>query len=286
MNITKRIAAAAVAALAVTSLAVATPAHADDKKDIRQYKVAFTNGQGLKLRTAPSTSAPEYGDGTYVLPEGATFSGECEAMGDKVTNPYGESTEVWMRTPGGYYVSEAFLNTGTNSSVGLPLCVELDFEAKQAVTKKTAADLTVADHLRAGAPSFSVLNAGKTSGRTYFSKAETRKIATELDKKDTSADAGGTIGNVICAAAGVGLGLILPEGRLVFSAAAALGFDIGCGMATDAATKLPDEVVRARGAARAASDGDKCFEARGHRSDDGKWVYDVYTVTESSQYCA
>lgn len=285
MNVKKRIAAAATAAVMLTSLAVATPAHAEDKKDIRRYQVAFTLGQGLRLRTGPSTSAPGYGDGNYILPEGAWFSGECEAIGERITNPYGESTDVWMRTPGGYYVSEAFLQTGTNSSVGLPLCAELDAEAKQSVTRRTAADLSVGERLQAGASSVTVTNSAKTSGRTYFSKTETRKLADRLDKAGSAANTGEFIGNVVCAVAGVGLGIVLPQGRVLLAAAAGFGFDIGCGLAASAGSKESDETVKARGAARAAADGDRCYEARGHRSDSGKWVYDVFPTTDNPGYC-
>lgn len=185
-----------------------------------------------------------------------------------------------MRTPGGYYVSEAYLNTGTNSSVGLPLCVELDFEAAQAATGTTVPALTVADYHREGWGNVGILNSDQTSGRFYFSKAASRKGADALNKANGDLT---LAGNLICATAGVALGLVAPEGTVVASIE---GFsaDMMCGAFAGSLT--PENFEQALGAAHAAASAGKCFEIRAHRkSADQDWIYDVYTVTGSADYC-
>lgn len=261
--------------LVMSAIGPATTARADD---IRSYQVDFTNGWGVRLRQAPEINAPGFGaDGKMAIPEGATFAAECEDYGDSVTNDQGQTTDVWLRAPGGVWVSTAYLETGTNGRVGLPLCVEKD-AALQASVEPT----TVADYHRDGVPAVMVVNDDQTSSRVYFSQAETRRVAEEFTTASGRADAVNTVG---CVAVGVLAAVAFRNPSLVKEIAAGVSVDAGCDAFTS--SLQPDGFDKARGAASAAADAGKCYEVRSHKDEStGEWTADVWTVTDHQDWCA
>lgn len=265
--------------LAVAGLVAAAPAaHADD---IRHFQVAFTNGLGVRLRTAAHVDAPGVGvDGKYGIPEGGWFPAECEEYGDSVTNVYGETSNIYLRAPGGLYVSSVWLNTGTNSRVGLPLCSELDAALLASVTPKK-----VSDYQREGRGVVILANPEHTSARAYFSKAKTKEAAGAFNSANNRLFWSGTL---LCAVGGAIIGVATAGGSVVVEtvggAALGLGADIGCSAATNALT--PEEFTRGMGAANAAASADKCLEVRMHKDSTDKWVSDTWTVTDHGDYCS
>lgn len=81
---------------------------------VRYYPVA--PGVSLNVRSGPST--------TYrivrVLPEGSHVPIFCQKAGQSVTGPYGTSN-IWDGIANGEYVSDAYVNTGSDGYVA-PLC--------------------------------------------------------------------------------------------------------------------------------------------------------------------
>lgn len=77
-----------------------------------------TNGTGLPLsvRTSASTTAAV----KYTLANGARVNIECHVRGSSVNGIAGATT-IWNRVSGGGYVSDGFLNTGSNAPV-VPAC--------------------------------------------------------------------------------------------------------------------------------------------------------------------
>ena len=278
----KILASLAGATVAVTTAVFgpAAPAHADD--DIRNYRVDFTGGWGVRLRQAPSVNAPGFGaDGKQALPEGALFPAECEDYGDEVTNVYGETTNLWMRAPGGVWVTTAYLDTGTNSRVGLPLCSEKDAGLRDSVATKT-----VADYHREGGDKVMVVNSDETKSRVYLSKAETRRAADALNSANQKSD---FANSAFCIAETTLIGLLAggadSGAKLVANTALGVGVDIGCEVLTG--SLRPEGFEQAKGAATAAASAGKCYEVRMHRdSASDEWVADTWTVTDHQDYCA
>lgn len=269
----KKVAAGAaigVTALAVTLFGPVPAAHAES--EIRNYAVAFTNGWGVRLRQAPFIDAPGFGpEGKLAIPEGSLFPAECEDYGDTVTNVNGESTDLWMRAAGGPWVSTAYLNTGTNSRVGLPLC-----SLKDAALQESVKATTVADYHREGDGRVMVVNSDSTKARVYFSKSETRLAADAMNSAASQSD---FFNSGFCVTMGGVIG-VATDGVL-----AGVAGDIVCGWLTDAVQ--PDSFETARGAATAAGSADKCYEVRMHRnSSSDEWIADVWTVTDDHDYCA
>ena len=79
-------------------------------------KVITGDGYTLSVRSAPHSSAPEIAK----LRNGETITIECQTTGDAVTGDYGTLT-TWDRLPGGGYVADAWIYTGTNGRVA-PEC--------------------------------------------------------------------------------------------------------------------------------------------------------------------
>lgn len=249
--------------------------------DVRNYTVDFTNGWGVRLRQAPHIDAAGFGaDGKLAMPEGAPFPGECEDYGDEVMNEHGATTDLWMRSPGGVWVSEIYLDTGSNDRVGLPLCSEKDAALRASVEPKT-----VADYHREGVTKVMVVNDARTSSRVYFSRAETKRAASALNAADSRSE---FANSAFCVVEGGLVGLMTGGTSLVAvvgGAAAGAGTDIGCEMLTN--SLVPDGFEEARGAANAAASAGKCYEVRSHKEGStGEWVADVWTVTEDKNYCA
>src|SRR5919204_487674 len=70
-------------------------------------------GSCLNVRTGPGTG---YGAITC-LPDGTTINIDCQTAGDAVTGPYG-STTIWDHASNyGGYVTDAYVNTGSNGWV-------------------------------------------------------------------------------------------------------------------------------------------------------------------------
>ena len=177
-------------AVALTAMVASAPSAAAD--ETVEFQVSFTWGKGVRLRTAPYEDAPGVGPyGTDAIPEGAWFSAVCEDYGDWITNQYGESTNIYMRSADGQWVSTAYLNTGTNSRVGLPLCSELDGSAPQASSgdPRPTADITTSrPHLNLHRQ-----RAGTLAEFIYF-----KEYATVEGKCGAQESAGWTVASELC----------------------------------------------------------------------------------------
>jgi uncharacterized protein YraI len=102
----------AVAVIAVgMSLTLAVPAFASVTG-----KVITPSGVSLYVRSGPGTSYSAIAS----LARGTVVSFSCYANGTAVTGPYGTET-AWDRLDSGGYVSDAWIYTGSNSTV-VPLC--------------------------------------------------------------------------------------------------------------------------------------------------------------------
>lgn len=262
--------------LAITaSISSISPSRANE---IRNYKVAFTGGVGVRLREKPKIDALGFGEsGTYSIPEGAYFPAECEEYGDWVTNVNGETTNIYMRAPGGVYVSTAYLYTGVNSRVGLQLCSELDAKRKESFSPKT-----ISAYHREGKPEVMAVDEKQRSARVYFSKKKTKEVADAMNKAAVRkfwAEA------IFCATEGAILAVVTNGGKLAISTATGAGASVLCSVL--AANISPQEFEPAKGAANAAASADKCYEVRMERAADGKtWKANTWTVTDSPDYCA
>jgi uncharacterized protein YraI len=81
---------------------------------LRYYSVA--PGLRLNVRSGPGTS---YGI-VRVLPEGAKVAIYCQSPGTTVSGYYG-TTNIWDNIGNGEYVSDAYVNTGSDGYVA-PRC--------------------------------------------------------------------------------------------------------------------------------------------------------------------
>ncbi|MFJ7293125.1 hypothetical protein [Streptomyces collinus] len=77
---------------------------------VRYYAVA--PGVSLAVRTGPGTS---YGIVRY-LPVGAQVPIYCQTPGQTITGTYG-TTNIWDNIDNGQYVSDAYVNTGSDGYV-------------------------------------------------------------------------------------------------------------------------------------------------------------------------
>ncbi|MFF4059052.1 SH3 domain-containing protein [Streptomyces sp. NPDC001668] len=85
-------------------------AAAAEAATVRYYSVA--PDVRLNVRSGPGTS---YGI-IRVLPEGAKVPIYCQTPGTSVTGPYGTSN-IWDNISNGEYVSDAYVNTGSDGYV-------------------------------------------------------------------------------------------------------------------------------------------------------------------------
>ncbi|MGW2937378.1 SH3 domain-containing protein [Streptomyces sp. NPDC001156] len=77
---------------------------------LRSYSVA--PGVRLNVRSGPGTGYSI----VRVLPEGAKVAIFCQTPGTTVTGPYGTSN-IWDNVGNGEYVSDAYVNTGSDGYV-------------------------------------------------------------------------------------------------------------------------------------------------------------------------
>ncbi|GAA4086615.1 SH3 domain-containing protein [Streptomyces shaanxiensis] len=77
---------------------------------VRYYPVA--PGIRLNVRRGPGTQYPI----VRILPEGARVPIFCQTPGTTVTGPYG-TTNIWDNIDDGEYVSDAYVNTGSDGYV-------------------------------------------------------------------------------------------------------------------------------------------------------------------------
>ncbi|MEU8976617.1 SH3 domain-containing protein [Streptomyces monashensis] len=77
---------------------------------IRTYPVA--PGLRLNVRSGPGT---DYGI-VRVLPEGVRVPVFCQAPGTNVSGPYG-TTNIWDNIDNGQYVSDAYVQTGSDGYI-------------------------------------------------------------------------------------------------------------------------------------------------------------------------
>jgi cell wall-associated NlpC family hydrolase len=108
-------AASAVALVALplgTTLAATASDHATG--------VVLTAGRALTVRAEPTTQSAAIGKRA----NGATVAIVCQTYGESVTGRYG-TTRIWDRLKAGGFVSDAFVNTGSDGLVA-PLCKGAD----------------------------------------------------------------------------------------------------------------------------------------------------------------
>ncbi|GHI05873.1 hypothetical protein AQI88_33270 [Streptomyces cellostaticus] len=91
-----------------------TDAAAVTTESLRYYSVA--PGVRLNVRSGPGTGY----NLVRVLPEGAKVHVYCQSPGTTVTGPYG-TTNVWDNISNGEYVSDAFVQTGSDGYIA-PRC--------------------------------------------------------------------------------------------------------------------------------------------------------------------
>ncbi|PAZ14437.1 SH3 domain-containing protein [Streptomyces sp. SA15] len=77
---------------------------------LRYYSVA--PGVRLNVRSGPGTNYTV----VRILPEGAKVPIFCQAPGTTVTGPYGTSN-IWDNIDNGEYVSDAYVNTGSDGYI-------------------------------------------------------------------------------------------------------------------------------------------------------------------------
>ncbi|GAB2737369.1 SH3 domain-containing protein [Streptomyces bullii] len=77
---------------------------------VTYYPVA--PGYRLNVRSGPGTGYPV----VRVLPEGAKVPIYCQTPGTTITGPYGTSN-IWDNIDNGEYVSDAYVNTGSDGYV-------------------------------------------------------------------------------------------------------------------------------------------------------------------------
>jgi uncharacterized protein YraI len=69
-------------------------------------------GVRLNVRSGPGTGYPI----VKVLPEGSRVPIHCQTPGTTVTGPYG-TTNIWDNIASGQYVSDAYVNTGSDGYI-------------------------------------------------------------------------------------------------------------------------------------------------------------------------
>ncbi|MFF8291216.1 peptidase [Streptomyces sp. NPDC016309] len=79
---------------------------------VKRYPVA--PGQRVNVRSGPGTNYSVI----KVLPEGVRVPINCQKPGTTVTGPYG-TTNLWDNIANGQYVSDAYVNTGTDGYVAV-----------------------------------------------------------------------------------------------------------------------------------------------------------------------
>ncbi|MCE1175045.1 MAG: amidase domain-containing protein [Propionibacteriales bacterium] len=106
MNRTLRAVAASGLCLAL-SISLSAQAKAEDD---RQYRLINTAGLGAYPRSEPQFEART----GSALPEGAMITASCWTYGQSVTNPYGYTSDVWIKDPAAHFWPEVWLDTGSN----------------------------------------------------------------------------------------------------------------------------------------------------------------------------
>ncbi|WP_190201732.1 SH3 domain-containing protein [Streptomyces djakartensis] len=69
-------------------------------------------GVRVNVRSGPGTGYPI----VKVLPEGSRVQIHCQSPGSLVTGPYG-TTNIWDNIASGQYVSDAYVNTGSDGYI-------------------------------------------------------------------------------------------------------------------------------------------------------------------------
>lgn len=263
----RSVATAVVALLAVVFALVAAPP-ASAEQSIPSYAVAYTGGIGVYLRNAPNDDPSSRVVG---VPDGTLIPVECETVGTQRTNSYGQTSDIYARSPGGVYVATIYLNNGVLGRSNAPDCGALD-AARAAATQPT----TVAALLKAGQRVVYTQD-GPDRIRGYYSHSETARMA---DKLTTWSNNMGVIANAECTAVGViiGVGTIGTSAVVGLAAGAFGGFTCG--------SVLGNDVAPVAAIAQAANQYGKCLELRMHRDGD-RWVADDngWTMTDSPDYC-
>ncbi|GGM50354.1 hypothetical protein GCM10012275_21540 [Longimycelium tulufanense] len=75
------------------------------------------DGGWVNLRSGPGTSYDKVG----ALRDGTVVEIACTARGEELTGPWNNKSDIWDRLPDGKWISDAFVDTGTNEPVA-PSC--------------------------------------------------------------------------------------------------------------------------------------------------------------------
>lgn len=99
--------------------AVAADNNAKAGSGVETGKVGDTKGQGLVAHNAPELEAPSTG----TVKTGQKIRISCQIKGDSTTGPWHNKSNLWDYVPGVGFVSDAWVNTGTNGRIdGLRTC--------------------------------------------------------------------------------------------------------------------------------------------------------------------
>ncbi|WP_128382148.1 SH3 domain-containing protein [Streptomyces cavernae] len=105
---------AAVVGGAAAALALVVGASSEASAAVRYYAIA--PGYSVNVRSGPSTNYSII----RVLPVGSYVPIFCQRPGETITGPYG-TTNIWDNIANGEYVSDAYVNTGSDGYVA-PRC--------------------------------------------------------------------------------------------------------------------------------------------------------------------
>lgn len=241
--------------------------------------VINTGGEGISSRSGPQLSARN----GYGAPAEVNVETVCWTRGDSV-GPY--SNDLWWRVRYDgreFYAPDRYLNTPyiAGSTPSETACGDLD-ASSDVSANSSSREQTVGDLLRSGEDRVYNVSADGNSAREYFSKAETRAVASQFSGL---ADVRDNVHTVGCTLYGVGIAVISRGAS--FGTQTGLGAfgGVGCGKFVE---RLPGSQIRYAGdVARAAADTGKCFEVRLHK-ENGDWVSNStgpFTSTDHPDWC-
>jgi hypothetical protein len=251
----------------MVAFAIATPpaASAEPPRRIHSYPVAFTGGIGVYLRSAPNDKDSSR---VYAVPDGTLIPVECETTGTSRTNSYGQTSDVYVRSPGGVYVASVYLDNGVVGRSSAPDCDALDTSRTAHLNPKT-----VGDRLRGG-DAVVYTQDGPKRIRAYFSHTKTAEVASVYGAASNITD---SVNNSLCAVAGLMI-------TIATDGAASLVLGTTGGLACGALSH--NEAAPIAAVAKSADQHGKCLELRMHR-DGARWVADDngWTMTDHRNYC-
>lgn len=110
-----RLPRAAARLLAIAALAVAGVVGTAASASANSGGTVNTGGGNANLRSGPGTNYSIVGS----IADGSAVSVYCIGYGTSITGPFGTTT-VWDEIGGGRWITDAFVNTGTNAPIAMP----------------------------------------------------------------------------------------------------------------------------------------------------------------------